>query len=57
VNGPDPEKIAQAVLDCPDGAGLSDKVETYLPGRRVAGVVVRGDGPLVVEVLSGGDRR
>jgi len=47
VNGPDPDTIARAVLDCPDVAGLSEEVATYLPGRRVAGVVVRGDAAVV----------
>lgn len=50
MNRPDPETIARAVVDCPDVAGLSDEVATYLPGRRVPGVVVRGDEAPVVEV-------
>lgn len=50
MNGPDPDAIARAVLDCPAVAGLSDQVATYLPGRRVAGVAVREDGVVTVEV-------
>lgn len=45
--GPVPERVAAAVLAHPGVAGLSSgpygAVVTYLPGRRVAGVVV-GDG-------------
>jgi len=42
---PDPEEIVRAILDCPmvsrmDGGRFGECV-TYLPGRRVAGVVVR----------------
>lgn len=50
MNGPDPDTIARAVLACPDVAGLSGEVATYLPGRRVAGVAVRGDGEPTIEV-------
>lgn len=50
MNGPDPDTIARAVLDCPDVAGLSGAVATYLPGRRVAGVAVRGDGEPMIEI-------
>ncbi len=54
MNGPDPDTIARAVLDCPDVARLSEEVATYLPGRRVPGVAVRGDGEPTVEVRGGG---
>lgn len=50
MNDPDPDAIARAVLDCPDVAALSGEVATYLPGRRVAGVAVRGDGEPMIEV-------
>jgi hypothetical protein len=50
VSGPDPDTIARAILDCPDVAALSDAVATYLPGRRVAGVVIRGARAPIVEV-------
>ncbi|HEX6499418.1 MAG TPA: hypothetical protein VF054_10350 [Micromonosporaceae bacterium] len=50
MNGPDPDAIARAVLDCPAVASLSDQVATYLPGRRVVGVAVRDDGTSSVEV-------
>lgn len=45
VAGVDPSAVATAVLGCPSVAGLSGGpfggVATYLPGRRVQGVVVR----------------
>lgn len=50
MNEPDPDTIARAILDCPDVAGLSGEVATYLPGRRVDGVAVRGDGDPMIEV-------
>jgi hypothetical protein len=57
----DPDAVAAAVLACPDVARLSRSVPgshidgvcadvetaTYLPGRRVAGVRIRGDTLLV----------
>lgn len=43
----DAEAVASAALACPDVAALSggsmEEVATYLPGRRVSGVRVRGD--------------
>lgn len=48
VAGVDPEVVAAAVLACPAVAGLSGgpfgSAATYLPGRRVRGVVVRETG-------------
>jgi len=47
VAGVDPEVVAAAVLACPAVARLSGgafgAAATYLPGRRVTGVVVRED--------------
>lgn len=50
MTGPDPETIARVVRDIRDVSGLSAEVASYLPGRRVPGVVVHGDEVPVVEV-------
>ena len=49
-SAPTPNTIARAALYCPDVASLSGEVATYLPGRRVVGVAVRGDGEPMIEV-------
>ena len=46
----DPDAIARVVLDCPEVAALSDQVATYLPGRRIDGVAVRGGAAPMIEV-------
>lgn len=52
---PDADAIAAAVLACRSvaalGGGPAGAVATYLPGRRVTGVRVRPDGPVVVHVV------
>lgn len=46
IDGVDVDAVAMAVLGCPGVAGLDGgefgEVTTYLPGRTLAGVLVRG---------------
>jgi hypothetical protein len=55
IDGADIDMIAMAVRQCAGVAGLDGgphgEVATYLPGRKVAGVVV-GDGRVMVQVRS-----
>jgi len=55
VAAPDPDLLRAAVLACPSVARLSGglpgaRVATYLPGRRVPGVVI-GDGAVTLHVV------